>query len=69
MAIGNPHLLSMLISWLIMIWDVVVLKGIASGHLVARSMHVSMNLKPPVAVGNDPTRDITLPNVFEAVTC
>ena len=41
-----------------MILAVAVLMGMASGHRVAKSMHVSKNLNPPVAVGKGPTRSI-----------
>ena len=36
--------------------EVVVLMGMASGYLVAMSMHVSMNLYPPTAVRKGPSK-------------
>ena len=57
-AAGKPHLLKMLVSWLIITLEVVVRRGMASGHTVARFIQVSRNLKPPVAVGKGSTRSM-----------
>ena len=57
-AAGNPHLLKILVNCDMITLAVAVRMGIASGHLVARSMFVKRNLKTPVAVGNGPTKSI-----------
>ena len=57
-AAGKPYLLKMLVSWLIITLEVVVRRGMASDHLVARSIQVSRNLKPPVAVEKGPMRSM-----------
>ena len=55
-VVGKPILLNMFVSCWITILVVVVLRGTASGHLVARSIQVRRYLNPPLAVGNGPTR-------------
>ena len=54
-AVGNPHLVNVFVSWFTTVLAVVFRIGIASGHLVALSMHVSKNLKQSTAFGNGPT--------------
>jgi len=49
--------------------DVMHLRGMASGHRVAKSTQVRRNLKPPVAVRKGPTKSIaTLSNGIVTVS-
>ena len=57
---GNPHLLKTDIKLVVITLAVVVLRGIASGHLVARSIMVNRYLNPPTAVGNGPTKSMAM---------
>ena len=57
---GNPHLVNIPMRAVVITLAVVDQRGIASGHLVAKSITVSRYLNPPTAVGNGPTRLIEI---------